>query len=330
MIRPSYLLLSLALFLLNACNKDKLNDVCVPLAEQAAKFSPPVPGFAFGDLYEVSQPCVGMLDVNPFNGDEFLLATGKKLESDGRYHGLYRYNLKTGRRIELPMEVYRTSSIRWSRRNWLIFAGQSGPQQWDAYKMKSDGDSLTRLTYSGNIHTPEWNWEGDKFICEMGLTSPAYSIIFDENGAPLDTVYAGGGVGSWRNPKGYRAGFAFTGSFRVTHPESNSTVFRLPVDDVSTAVSWGGEWIDEENAVWSYENGVFKTNFVTGQTVQLVSSCDAILYSVPIFSFQAGRVIFKRTVRKITSSTKGTQTSHFVTIDLFDGSLEPFSIEGCE
>lgn len=114
------------------------------------------------------------------------MATGKKLESDSMYYGTYRYNLKTGERIDVPFGVYRTSGIRWSRKDWLLFTAQTGPQHWDAYKMKSNGDSLTRLTFSGNAHHPDWNLEGDKFLCYMGLTG--YDIIFDEHGTILDTI----------------------------------------------------------------------------------------------------------------------------------------------
>jgi hypothetical protein len=318
--------------MLSSCQKEKVSEEegCIPISEQMKKFPPPPPTYGELSMFSGSGCVVGILAVNPFNGDEFLMASHIKLESDGKYHGLYRYNLKTGERIELPLAVYPTSSIHWSRKDWLLFIAQNGPLQWDAYKMKSNGDSLTRLTSSGNIHEPVWNWEGDKFICYLGLTSPTVYIIFDENGNPLDTVPVGAGSGSWQHPKGYRAGYVFTGSFRVTHPESHSVIFVLPVDDVRTSFMGGTVWIDEENAVWSSEHGVFRTNFVTGQTVQLIASCDAIRYAGLKYSFDTGRLISVRTVRKMTSGDKGTAASRYVTIDPYDGAMEFLEVEGCE
>jgi hypothetical protein len=320
--------------MLSSCKKEKVleEEVCIPISEQKKKFPPPPPSYGtIEELFMFSgPPCIGILAVNALNGDEFLMGGGNNLESDGKYHGLYKYNLKTGERIELPLDVYRTSGIRWSRKDWLLFTAQSGPLQWDAYKMKSNGDSLTRLTWSGNIFAPEWNWDGDKFICYLGLIEPTPSVIFDENGNPLDTIYAGDVLGSWNHPKGYRAGYIYTGSFRVTHPESHSVIFILPVDDVRTSFMGGTVWIDEENAVWSYEHGVFRTNFVTGQTVQLIASCDAIRYAGLKYSFDTGRLICKRTVRKMTSGDKGTVASRYVTIDPWDGAMEFLEVEGCE
>jgi hypothetical protein len=82
--------------------------------------------------------------------------------------------------------------------------------------------------------------------------------------------------------------------------------------------------------VWSYEHGVFRTNYVTGQTVQLIASCDAILYSGLKYSFDTGRLISRRTVMKMTSPDKWTQASRYVTIDPFDGAMESLEVEGCE
>jgi hypothetical protein len=329
MTRFPYMFFLLAIFALHACKKEKdqLNDVCIPLSEQRAKFPPPGPSFGFGDTFHASGSCVGILDVNPFNGDEFLMAGHVKLESDGKYHGLYRYNLKTGERIELPLEVYLTSGIRWSRKDWLLFTAQSGHQSWDAYKMKSNGDSLTRLTFSGNAHYPEWNWEGDKFLCFMGLT--AYDIIFDAHGTILDTIpntYSHSR--SWRHDS--LLALSLKENLKVKDLKTGNIVFQVTIDDIKEFTHSGCEWVDHETIIWTNARGMFRSNINTGQTIQIISSCDAILYGGLKYSFGTGRLICSRTVRKMTSGDKGTQSSRFVTIDPWDGAMEFLEVEGCE
>lgn len=318
---------------LSACKKEKApeDEGCIPMSVQKDKFpSPPSDDARFGDsIFSGGVLTIVTHDFNPFDSDEVLLGGRVEDENGNSYSGLYLYNLNTGvRKVLPPLNMLRASPPRWSRKDWLLFTAQSGPQQWDAYKMKSNGDSLTRLTWSGNIHAPEWNWDGDKFICYLGLIEPTPSVIFDENGNPLDTIYAGDVLGSWRHPKGYRAGYIFTGSFRVTHPESQRVIFVLPVDDARNSYMGGQVWIDEENVVWSYEHGVFRTNFVTGETVQLIASCNAILYMWPIYSFETGKLIFRRSVHKAISRDKVVASAQFVTVDPFDGTQEVIEIDG--
>jgi hypothetical protein len=326
------ILFPLLILLLPNCKKENgaefvWDEDCIPLSEQKKIFQPPTFTDPAHPYISVTLGSLGIscLDVNPFDGDEFLLL-GKPSENSTNF---YRYHAKTGERIYLPRDILMTSRPRWSRKGWILFEGQSGsgpgPYRWDAYKMKSNGDSLTQLTYMGNIFQPEWNWEGDKFVCYQGLTS--ISMVFDENGTILDTIKGRpASHHSWRHPV-LRA-VNNRGAVLVTNPIQGDTLFfKMPPFESLTGFTGGVEWIDEENIVWSYEHGVFRTNILTQETVQLIASCDAITYEQPVYSFQTGKLIFKRVSRKFTTHHQMVK-GEFVLVDPFDGTQEVIDIDG--
>jgi hypothetical protein len=317
-----YIILALALFELN-CSKGELEDTCMSFEEQARQF-PPETTFPEISISNFNGSAgLGIVDVNPNDPDEFL----KWTKGPAWSAKLYRYNKRTREKLFLPPNPFNLFfSPHWSRKDWLLFSAQSGPQQWDAYKMKSNGDSLTRLTYLGNVHYPEWNWEGDKFVCSMGLTSPVISVIFDENGNALDTIPGGGAEKTWQHPSLMAS--SGPGFLKVQDPQTGQFVFQVSFDDSKSSFAGGCAWIDEENIVWSYEEGVFRSNIVTQETVQLVETCDAIRYHKPLYPFVTGRLIFTRSVYNMTSFWRGTVHSEAVTIDPFDGTIEVIEIDG--
>lgn len=54
------------------------------------------------------------------------------------------------------------------------------------------------------------------------------------------------------------------------------------------------EWINEHEFVWSYEDGIFRTNYVTGQTTQIKESCNARLYRSVTYHPASDKLIWSR------------------------------------
>jgi hypothetical protein len=347
-MKKSTLILFLAAFALAACKKDQIdipskpvdienptdNVGCIPLEEQfAGDFSM---ALMFDQIFfETEYPIVQYIDLNPNYPDEILityfdfLATRRKLA---------RYNLKTKEKKILLESGLNGAPVlatrpRWSTNGWIIFDGQPGTiPAWDAYKIKDSGDSLTRLTFQGNIHRPEWNWKGDKFYCGFGMNTNM--LIFDEHGNIMDTVTVGAGLSTWKHPAGLKAGHQNAKTFRVVHPEKDSLVFNMALPHEysggnGNTFNGGAEWLDEENIIWSCVGGVFRTNYNTGQTKQLISSCDAILYSNPAYSSAIKKVIFlRRTYAFPDGTTPGVGEVVIVSVDPFDGTMEVIAIDG--
>src|SRR5690606_1817176 len=159
-------------FLYSQCKKEKIKE-CIDHTQITDEFGTP--------LHEVVYPAFGMPSFNPNNPNEIIFRDFTNQTPDS--FNMARYNLIT-KEYSLIFRGYFRSRPRWSKKDWIIFgiwSGQIGTG-FDIWKMKSNGDSLTQLTFNGRSHHPEWNKTGDKFIYHIGYTSPAQYIIANENG----------------------------------------------------------------------------------------------------------------------------------------------------
>jgi hypothetical protein len=336
-IMKKFIPLLLLIPLLLACRKDKIElppDVpgepfieneCVSLVFPP----PPIISFMFQYYTMVNEkyPKVIYYDVNPHNPDEIVAAY---IEAPYQPRKLAKIDLKTKNVTVLfdPGNSYPQiySKPRWSRKNWIIFEGQSGPQAWDIYKIKSDGDSLTRLTYRGNCLKPDWNWKGDKFICFISPAQIPINGIFDENGVFLDTAFSVVNGGSWRHPS-YYVTHSPDWTIYVSHPAADSMVFKMEVEKASKHARTA-DWIDDENFLWSSGNGVFRTNIVTGKTRTLIASCDAIVYNFPAYSHLTRKAIFRKEMRAFPEGTyPGTLEMTYIRLDVDDATQEVIEID---
>ncbi len=125
---------------------------------------------------------------NPSNLAEFAYVA-----VDGELEGIWKYNLITNQ-TSLIIEFNVSEVPDWSIKDWLVF-GTSG----QLYKCKSNGDSLTQLTFTGSNYHPNWSPDGNSIIFTKDDGSPRrnYTII-DANGlfvVELDsTLYSGNSI----------------------------------------------------------------------------------------------------------------------------------------
>lgn len=314
--------LLLVIPLLTMCKRDDINapvdsNDCVPMEEPY----PPRTQF---------YPLLTHIDFNPINQNELLLF----IRNWGGRASIYRYNLETKEIIKLlegtqhpdPRFWLSQSKPCWGAKDWIVINVDYGVFKWDIFKIKSNGENLTRLTFSENLHGPVWNLSGDKFICQVGQdhTNPTVSIIFDEQGNPLDTI-EGGKVHSWRHDS--LCIFSKDSMLVVKRPGSATQQFSIPINNVE--FSGNADWIDDERFVWSDDRGVFRTNYRTGQTVQVIESCNTVTYSSPSFSKVLNKVFFVRfTTSFPDSNIPGVLECALVQVDPFDGSIEEIEIDG--
>jgi hypothetical protein len=184
-MKYSVLIILFALFFVS-CTKDQLPDpdACRDLITPSGIHLGPV---YINDLPYYSSPCF-----NPNNEEEIIYLGADGLDT----FKLYKLNLKTNERSEI-LEGLIYPIPRWSVKDWIIFS----KSDFNVYKIKSNGDSLTQLTDSGNCFGPVWNKEGNSFIYHEGFTTPTRGIVCEEDGLVIDTII---GVGqhnwpSWRH-----------------------------------------------------------------------------------------------------------------------------------
>jgi hypothetical protein len=334
-MKKSTLILFLAAVSLTACKKDQIDlppveveepgedPDCVKLIYPEREISFPT---SYPDFIMDSYPVMTRFDVNPFNPDEIVASYTAELHTKGK---LVRINLKT-KEVKVILdpggEIPRLASRpRWGQKDWILFSGSFGNSPLsDIYKIKSNGDSLTRLTYKGNCHSPEWNMQGDKFISAMGLTN--YSIIFDEYGQELDTVFVAqaGSRGSWAHPSLIAS--SAQGKLRISDLIKDSLVYEYEFSDVNSSATVDANWIDEENVVWGYGKGIYRTNISGGETIQLVKTCaeSGVMYLwSSTYSKQTGKIMYVRITNSFpTGQYPGLSKCDLVRLDLSDGTLE--------
>ncbi|WKZ65099.1 MAG: hypothetical protein QY325_10035 [Flavobacteriales bacterium] len=127
---------------------------------------------------------------NPANGDEILV---QRDPNGGGWANsqFYRLNLSTGT-FQLVHEGAFTYSPAWGPSGWIAFTQASAPN-WNIWKVKSNGDSLTQLTFTGNCFRPIWNPDGTEIGYSTGNLSQAplnsLSIRIAADGSAIDTLW---------------------------------------------------------------------------------------------------------------------------------------------
>jgi len=129
----------------------------------------------FPDRYQYYYP-----SFNPNNENEIAYERWD-LASSGQ-SDLWKFNFCTGESSFVVNDIISGKSD-WSIKDWIIFT-RSDLNIW---KVKSNGDSLTQLTFDENIEKrPQWDGKGQRFLY---LISSGHLIISDENGLTLDTLH---------------------------------------------------------------------------------------------------------------------------------------------
>ncbi len=156
---------------------------------------------------------------------------------------------------------YVSSLWDWGKTDWLIYTNTG----MDLYKIKSNGDSLTRLTTYGIYNTNAlFNSTGDKYVYRKIMDAEGFSIIANLDGVHLDTI--GGPMRSdrmhWfedgrlcgRNSEGI--GFIDIASFEMTAIDFIYLHFTV----------YGAHYLyDDASILWGTKQYLFRTNVDTGE-----------------------------------------------------------------
>lgn len=300
----------LLLLLFNGCKKNEIETTCDPVIEECIEL--PIPSGIMQGFYQwikqfpyYESPCF-----NPNNPDEVVFRVGES--KDESFFHLVVYDLVTKQKNDIYEGLF--FRPRWSKKDWIIFY----ESDFNIYKIKSDGDSLTQLTFSGQCYGPEWNISGDKFVY-TSLQQSDFSIICDETGNPLDTIQEAGTVPTWM----HQSLLAHSTPHGITIVNPDSTEARY-IENNGGIIDVGvttAEWLDAENIIWGNKKGIHIVNILDEEIKLLHESCDAKVYKYPTVSRISNKVIFQREDRDPTDheNNKGTSTSRIFMMN-FDGS----------
>jgi len=299
-------------FLYIGCTKDKLDSgECIEIDQLTDMQGMP--------LFHVQYPSYGVPCFNPNNSEEVLLFYAK--ENDGPPHSLIKYNLKT-KTYETFYEGLPQFRPRWGKNGWILLPlwNELGNDGFNIWKIKSNGDSLTQLTFSGNCHTPDWNITSDKFIYKLGFTTPTKYIMADEFGNFIDTIYSGlASPGSWQHDS--LIVNTSSGKLILGNPYTGEANLIYQVEELSSISNGGAEWINLETIIWAHVTGIYKTNIKTNTTEIIKETCNASYYQLPTYSPQSNKIIFQRIDRMERGSEGGDLHADLYIMNI-DGSEE--------
>lgn len=236
---------------------------------------------------------------NPNNGQEILL---QRDPYGGGWANsqLYRYNLATGT-LELIHEGIFTHRPRWGTNGWIAFTQASAPN-WNIWKVKANGDSLTQLTFNGNSFSPLWSPDGTQIGYETGaLGPPQYNlqnIRMTSSGALIDTLWNTGafaGQAVWALPNRTFNVFAWVYSCHWEGDPSTDLIYQLPDSIMQNGLPKGAAYLPSSHSmIWSHLTGVYRTNLTTGATERLVATCNSSYFMDLDYSPHTGKLLAVR------------------------------------
>jgi len=248
--------------ILNGCKKDspiKDTSDCIPI--------PPYNQVGFGYDY-ITEPCIFRRPFfNPNNDNEFLYVT-----TCAGVTNIMKYNLLDKSKTQIWSGAP-WSRPRWGKKDFILF----GRNDANIYRIKSNGDSLTQLTSLGNIHHPNWNINGDKFLA-FTEASNLYSFIFDLNGNLIDTIDFGfTNECTFQNP-----------NYIVSNNSDNVMFYNLNTNSIEYQIDYsylnsngGGSifWLNNSEVIFSHTNGLNKLSIPSLKNHNFKNSCNSKQYS---------------------------------------------------
>ena len=216
--------------------------------------------------------------------------------------GLVKYNLLTQEK-QLLYEGPVGPRPRWSRKDWILL----NLPDLKIHKIKSNGDSLTQLTFEGECRGPEWDKYGDRFVYQLYGPDGEFSVYCDENGNELFRHEWGAISPSWQHDSLLTQVSAH--ALTVWSPERHN--FET-IHESGVGLAGFAEWLDDENIIWTNFKGIFVSNRISKETTKVRETCIGDFFYQPTYNAISDRVIFIRWDRTITDIdlALGTSTYH--------------------
>jgi hypothetical protein len=218
---------------------------------------------------------------NPNNPDEIIF---KHKEYGTGVSRLYRYNLVTKEKYLIYTgELYFPSY--WGSNDWIIM----NPEDKNVWKIRPDGTGLAQLTNSNSDFYPTWSPDASMFMASRVFGGWSRTILYTSDAIPVDTLDNVGlsAGGNWSNSNMNCRGD------HVADIYKDSIVFSITIQEEHTGIL-GVHWLNEEEYLWSYEAGIFHTNYITGITTLVKSSCRTREYMCPTYHPLKNKVIWQK------------------------------------
>jgi hypothetical protein len=279
-MRTTFILFLLLIFL--SCCKEENYEAIIPNTSDCAELgTTPLQGWTFlVDTNYYMYPCF-----NPNNSDEIIF-TKKNNATD--ITNLYKYNLQTHEKSLLHVG-YQIFPSDWGSNDWILL-NLHGNSIW---RINSDGTGLTQLSNTGNDFYPIWRSDCMMYSAFRGSFEDNLqkTILYTTESIPFDTLQNTGlGSNSDWNQDGLACGMGDYGP-KVFDISNDSIVF---YDSGEYNFSGGSAWLNDHEFVWSYESGIYKTDYLTDEKNLVKASCRTRLYQSPTYDPTINKIIWTR------------------------------------
>jgi hypothetical protein len=231
--------------------------------------------------------------------------------TNGSWGILCKVDLVTGTKIKLDSSVIGIPQI--NQHGWITYY----KLDQNIYKIKTNGDSLTKLTNDNNNMQPYWNYSGN-YIYFAKSSGSIETIVMNENGITIDTVKNVNGLlnHSKISNKAILTKFSNNQAQLFLHDLSNSSDkllcsltnnnFQSPVFDNTDAYIY-----------WTDNDGLKRVNVSTLAVDLLFKKCQRQEFYNFTLAFNANTFVATKTTRNAKSSS-----TLYVQTDLYKLNLD--------
>lgn len=219
---------------------------------------------------------------------------------------IYKYNLKTHIRSKIVNVKGNPSFPKWAANDWILFELLDN----QFHKVKSNGDSLTKLTSEYPHFHPKWSYYADKIVGFLRVNY-GYLSVFDKNGNLTDSILYNPLTPhiAWNVDDIIALGDGKEVTF-LQYPElvRLKTIILLDKGDSDPNIT-GLEWIPNTTKfVWTCKLGIFITDYITEQTQQIKEGCEINTYCWPSVSGDGTKLLVSRIEYRVNKATRTVET----------------------
>lgn len=204
-------------------------------------------------------------EYNPGNPNEMIYILNVLAQKLGHFNELWRYNFLTKARNHITDNVL--DDIATNKKGWVAFRGTD----WNVYKIKVNGDSLTELTFNNNSFNPKWDYT-DTALYVYNDSPVNLTVKLSRSGKRLDSITGGGFAQAFSKTKDWRA-------YRRVTQGSNYGLFIMDMSTKTETLILEGD-PNELIIPWCFDN---QDNFIYGNADSAIIRTDVNYHTTEIF-----------------------------------------------
>jgi|GEM_PF-1181549 len=307
-IKPSTLTFLIIFFLLLVkCKKDS-TDICDQdfLCNEFPITSSPL-GYDY--LLQSKRPV--WASFSPNNDNEILF-----YKDNSNDEGVYIFDLNTSE-MSLVFQGNLIASPEWGKNDWILLNIDG-----NIFKIQSNGDNFTQLTFDGGSYYPHWNINADSLIFRKNLDN--LSIVMNEFGSDRDTF-----------PEEYSAiGTSWNHSQFICNQKMEQLVLNELANETTISIKnlqedfdlytgceemiiryYGQVWVNND-IYYSNTLGLFKSNIGGGESVMIHEGCQHVKYLYPSVNASKDKILCVKQIDEYLETNIIKTTNQVVIMDL--------------